>query len=76
VYYPVLRYYAAGQWYEQRGDIGRGRQPYDIGERVEILYDPQKPESFYIVGDRASLVMSVICLLLGAGVMILSFFAD
>jgi len=76
VYYPVLRYYAAGQWYEERGDVGRGKRTYAVGDRVEVFYNPQKPESFYILGDKSSLIMAVIGLLLGAGVMILSFFAD
>ncbi len=75
VYYPVMRYYASGKWYEKKSSVGRGSQKYGIGERVELLYDPQRPEEFIIAGDKAMLILGIIAALLGIGVCVLSFFA-
>jgi len=76
VYFPIMRFWASGQWCEARSDTGRGRQKYALGAQVDILYDPQHPQSFTIVGDKTAMVMSVICTLLGVGVCVLSFFAE
>jgi len=75
VYYPVFRYYANGKWYENRGDVGRGRETYSRGEKLEIRYDPQNPDSFLIAGENTALILSVVAILLGVGVMVLSLFA-
>jgi len=73
-YYAVLRYYADGDWHENRNMYGSGTQKYEVGEEVDILYDPDHPDSFIIVGDNGMLFGGIACFLIGAGVCLLAIF--
>ena len=48
-YYPILDFVTAdGQNLQVRASVGTVPPAYEVGERVEILYDPAKPETFVI----------------------------
>jgi len=74
-YFPVMRYYIAGKCYEQKSDTGSGKKKYEIGQKVNILYNPDNPNEFMIEGDKNTFIAAVIGIILGLGAIILSFFA-
>jgi len=73
VYYPIFTYYYNGQWHRQKGSMGRGRQQYEIGQHVELRCNPEDPDTFIVVGDKAVILVPVVCALMGLVVMILAF---
>jgi len=74
-YFPVMRYWAGGIWQEKRSDVGRGRKLYEIGQVLDVLYDPEHPENFIIAGDKSTAIVSVVIIIVGLGVCVLSLFA-
>ncbi len=76
VYHPVFRYYVNGQWYEKEYGLGKNTFDYQIGQTVEILYDPNNPDTYLVAGEKQDPAFSFICLIIGIGVIVLSFFAD
>jgi len=67
-YYPVLGYSVKGINIEAVSDIGTGNTPYNLGEELEIRYNPDNPYEFVIEGNNTKLhfgiyvgIVAVIC---------------
>jgi len=74
VYYPVVKYYVNGQWYEVQKNSGSGRRPYALGQEIEIMCNPNNPEQFYLPGDKTSFIVAIGGIILGGVVIYLAFF--
>ena len=57
-YYPIISFSINGVEYKRTSDIGRGSlghhgtPKYREGEKIEIAYNPDDPQQFYIVKDK------------------------
>jgi hypothetical protein len=50
-YYPVVRYLTLEkEWMTQEYYVGRNPSPYQEGDKVIILYDPDDPKQFILDG--------------------------
>lgn len=65
MWHPVFEYYASGRHIKKTGAVGSVKKKYDIGEQVEVFFDPDEPEKFYIAGERAGRLLSVIFAAIG-----------
>lgn len=72
IYYPIVRYYAAGRYYEQKGSTGSGNKKYSLGENVNIKYNPDAPEQFMFEGQKTEWIMAGVAILIGCGVLALA----
>ena len=72
---PILEYRASGK--RVRGDIGLVSQKrigrYRIGQKMQIFYDPDKPENFRIAGQNGVLFVSAALLTMGTAGLVLLF---
>ena len=50
--HPVISYYVNGSEYVQKSSYGSSPSPYETGQAVSLLYDPQKPEDFLLPEDK------------------------
>ena len=54
-YFPVIEYNAGDKTIGQKYSIGSGnKDKYKVGDKVDVLYDPNKPEDYLIKGDEKS----------------------
>ena len=71
--YPVIEFYANGQNYEVRSSYGTTKPRFEIGQKVEIHYNPAKPSDFFIEGDSIPKKLSIAFILAGTGAIIGAF---
>lgn len=50
-YHPVYEYYANGQMQRVRSSVGSSPCPYQVGEQVELHFNPDKPREIFIEKD-------------------------
>lgn len=74
VYYPVFSYEVGGQLYEMKYTSGNSEPAYEIGQTVEIRYNPDDPTSIVVSGDNSGLVIGGVVTLAGLAVMALAVF--
>lgn len=68
MYYPIIEYQAGDRKVTTELGEGSSTPSYRINEKINILYNPNKPEEFIIKGDSSSNVVSIIFGILGLGV--------
>lgn len=68
MYFPVIEYKAEEQTISQKYSTGDGNQDkYKVGDKVDVLYDPNKPEDYLIKGDeKTSNIMGIVFIVMGA----------
>ena len=73
VYFPVFQFTAQnGRIVEAKASVGRGRCPYQVGQAVELPYDPEKPERIAVRKDVVTaIVIGFAFAAIGAGILIL-----
>ena len=71
IYYPVYEYVAGDQVYTSQSDVGSNIIRYDIGQQVPVMYDPNNPERYYIVGDKVNERFGIIFICIGGVLAIL-----
>jgi len=69
-YFPIVSYKAGGKTITTQDNSGSGAQPYEIGEKIAIKYDPDNPESFLIVGDNSAVKAGLIGVVIGVALII------
>lgn len=74
VYYPVFSYEVGGQLYETKYASGNSEPAYEIGQTVEIRYNPDDPTSIVVSGDNSGLVIGGVVTLAGLAAMALAVF--
>lgn len=65
IYYPILEYRTSENNLRVKMDYGYSHPKYSVGDKVTILYNPQKESEFIIKGERASSVFSIVFTILG-----------
>ena len=62
-YAPIFRYEVDGQEYEDKSSFSTKPAKYDVGEEVEVHYNPDKPKEYYV--DKALIIVQVILYAIG-----------
>lgn len=68
IYYPIVEYRAGDEKIETTMSMGSSTPAYRIGERIDILYNPDKVTEFIVKDDKSSNILSYI--LIGAGILV------
>ena len=63
--YPIFEYNVSGEKYVQKSKNGSNFCKYHIGQEVEILYNPDKPENYYVKNSFGSIIIGVGFIILG-----------
>jgi len=76
--YPVVAYWANGEWINVKSSFGSSPNFHYRGEKVNVWYMPDRPRRFMIEGDRTTKLLGWIftgfgILFTGIGLMILLF---
>lgn len=66
-YYPVIEYKAGDKTISQKYYTGYGNEnKYKVGDKVDILYDPNKTEDYLIKGDeKTSSIIGIVFIVVG-----------
>ena len=72
VYSPVYRFEYKGRPYTVIGPSAESKQ-FDIGEEVELMYDPDDPDNFYVPAETASALGTRVCLIIALISLIIAF---
>lgn len=60
-YYPVFQYDANGETYVKKSTSGSNRRfKYDINSTVNIMYDPNNPNTYYVQGNNDGFILGII----------------
>jgi len=76
VYYPEFTYTAKDRQYTRRSGTGSSSaKRYTVGQVVTVLYDPDKPDTYLIKGDKADGRFGLIFCAVGVAAVVFSFIA-
>lgn len=68
-YYPVIEYSVGDKTLNEKYETGYGdKNKYKIGDKVDILYNPDKTEEYLIKSDKSSNIVGIV--FIAAGVII------
>ena len=75
-YTPVYEFTAAGRHIRGDGDVlsSRSRKKFQIGDSVDIVYNPDNPEEFRVPGKIGVLVCSLVLIAFGCCFIFVRFF--
>lgn len=73
VWHPVFEYSVGELKYVKESMHGSSKSKYAIGQEVEVYYNPEKPDEYYIEGEQG--VFSTVFTIVGIGVMIIAVFS-
>ena len=60
-YYPIFDYRVNDTLYTKKSNIGNGdSSKYTVGQKIEIAYVPDDPDTYYIVGDKGFFVVYIL----------------
>ena len=66
LYYPVIEYKAGDKEVKQKMDSGSSNPAYNIGDKLTILYNPNKIDEFIVKGEKSSKIFSYALIAVGA----------
>lgn len=66
VYYPVIEFQVEDQTINKKYSVGDSKITYKIGDKVSIMYDPNKPEDYYIKEENGNNVIGIAFIVIGA----------
>ena len=69
MFFPHLKYTANGKEIEVKHYFGNAQPKYEIGQIIDIFYNPEKPEDYYIDGEKGSYILGKI--FTGCGILFL-----
>ena len=64
-YYPILRYEVNERPMEQRSSSNINTNKYKVGDKLNIMYNPNKPEEFIIDGEKHLLYIGLAAIIGG-----------
>lgn len=70
-YYPVIQYIVEGKTVSKKSSSGSNPSKYNVNDKVDILYDPNKVEDYIIEGDKTTSFLGVIFVVAGIAVAII-----
>ena len=62
-YAPVFRYTVDDKEYEDKSTISTKPAKYDVGDEVEVHYNPDKPKEYYV--DKALIIVQIVLYAIG-----------
>ncbi|MBQ8131459.1 MAG: DUF3592 domain-containing protein [Bacilli bacterium] len=71
-YYPVIEYEVDGNKISGKSTTGSGNSKYQVNDKVDILYDPNKPSHYIIKGDKTGSIIGIVFIVFGIGFFIYS----
>ena len=72
MWHPVFAYDAQGERIQKVSPYGSTRKKYQIGQKVQIRYNPDRPEEFFIIGQSTADLLITIFSIIGLALLILS----
>ena len=70
-YYPVIQYIANGKNVSKKSSSGSNPSKYNVNDKVDILYDPNKVEDYIIEGDKTTNILGIVFIVAGLAVAII-----
>ena len=64
-WFPIIKYTINGKGYKTRHYHGTAKEKYKIGEVIDILYNPEKPEEYIIIKENSFKRIEVIFVFVG-----------
>ena len=64
-YYPIFEYQVGEKTLSEKGRTGSSNPKYSVGDKVEILYDANKPTDFIVKGDTSSNILGIVFIVAG-----------
>lgn len=71
-YYPLIEYIVDGTTISGQVSSGSNRPAYNINDKINILYNPNKVDEFIVKNDGSSNFIGIVFIAVGAIVLILS----
>ena len=65
MYYPIIEYEANGNTVRVVTDNGSSTPQYNINDKINILYNPNKTKEYIVKGDKSSNIFSIVFMVLG-----------
>ncbi|MBQ8892613.1 MAG: DUF3592 domain-containing protein [Bacilli bacterium] len=65
VYYPIIEYDADGKAIRVTMDKGSSNPTYNVGDKLTILYNPNKTNEFIVKGDMSSNIFTILLIAMG-----------
>ena len=70
-YYPVIQYTVDGKTVSKKSSSGSNPSKYNVNDKVDVLYDPNKVEDYIIKGDKTTSFFGIIFIVAGIAVAII-----
>lgn len=70
-YYPVIQYTVEKKNVSKKSSSGSNPSKYNVNDKVDILYDPNKVEDYIIEGDKTTNFFGIIFIVAGLAVAII-----
>ena len=65
-YYPVIEYKAGDKTVSKKSETGYGnKDKYKVGDKIDILYDPNKIDDYIIKNDKSSNIIGIVFIAVG-----------
>lgn len=74
-YYPVFQYIVNGKSIEKKSTVGTSRPRFTEGQDINISFNPNNPEQFYVAEDKAAERFGIYFMIFGVAVLILGIVA-
>ena len=74
-YYPVIEYQVGDRIISQKSRTGQYPPKYQVGEQVEIYFNPNNVEEYFIKGDSTPKFLGIGFIILGTIAVVVGFFA-
>ena len=63
--HTIFEYNVSGNIYVKKSNFGSSNCKYHIGQEVEILYNAEKPDEYYVKGSFGSMILGAIFMICG-----------
>lgn len=80
-YCPVVEYYANGEMITSKFSYSSSPKPYEMGDTLNIMYNPSEPKSFIDLGEKTLplistifMIVGLVCIFIGLAVLIGAWF--
>jgi len=69
-YYPIIAYYARGQFFKERYGKGGNPCPFSLNQKLSLCYDIESPDQFIVAEPTQLHYISKVCYFTGLGLCI------
>ncbi|MCH5316255.1 MAG: DUF3592 domain-containing protein [Eubacterium sp.] len=66
IYFPVIEYQVGDRTISKKSNSGQNPPKYKVGQQVEIYYNPNNVEEYYIKGESAPKFIGILFVVLGS----------